>query len=153
MEMTMTKGPADTGSKAPANTGDQGSSSKTKMDSSVKQPDAQMSKPYTTSWNGQTITQGDSAKAIELAAKARQTGEITVDGQKVKIDSAQGKGELAKLKSIGQGDTLDGAKTIGKLEASRAANIARGQAVLKNKQGTNSNKPASVNRGPSAIRN
>lgn len=102
-------------------------------DTSTKAPTNQGLEPYKIKVDGQTLERGDQVKAKQIVADARARGEITTsDGTKVKTDSPQGKAEIAKIQSIGEGDTLSGANKIAKNAQNTAQRMGALNAVRAN---------------------
>jgi len=81
---------------------------------------------------GQTLTRGDELHAKKIVQDARASGTVLdTNGQKVDVNSPAGKGLIAQIQALGEGNTARGAEKIGKMQASISQNIAKGQAIAK----------------------
>lgn len=89
-------------------------------------------KPDAVKFGQTTLIRGDSLHAKQMVQDARQSGKIIgTDGREYDTSSSKGKGILAEIQALGQGDSPRGASLIGDLTAKRAANIAKVNNVLK----------------------
>lgn len=85
---------------------------------------------------GQEMKHGDQQHAKKLVSEIRG-GEVKLNGKPLDPNSPTAKGLIAEINSLGQGDTPAGAKKIGQLTASQAAEIAKTRAVMQNMENSN----------------
>lgn len=78
------------------------------------------------------VKPGDAQTVNKVLTEAKASGGFKIQGKQVPWDSAQGKGEIAKLQALGRGADPVTADRVGKLTQSQAENIARAKAVQAN---------------------